>query len=309
MFTFRYHLVSLAAVFVALAVGILLGAAISGKLGDAEDALTKDRIDSLNEQLAQERLRTSAAEQSSEATREVLEDAYPALMESRLDGQGYAVVFLGPVDGDVRSAVERTLADAGAGSPVRLVALDTPVDAEALDSTLNGDEELARYSEGDGDFGALGDALGQELVDGEDTGTPLWTALSGELVEERTGSTTGEVDGVVVVRSWRPPTDDADAAEDPEAQATETLFEGVLNGVLGSEVPVIGVEASDAEVSAIPDFAHAGMSSVDDVDNTMGRLALALLLAGGQPGHYGVKETATDGAVPPIEPVVTTTGG
>ena len=51
------------------------------------------------------------------------------------------------------------------------------------------------------------------------------------------------------------------------------------------------------------------MSSVDDVDTTVGRLALALLLAGGQPGHYGVKETATDGAVPPIEPVVTTTGG
>ena len=308
MFTFRYHLVSLAAVFVALAVGILLGAAISGKLGDAEDALTKDRIDSLNDQLAQERLRSAAAEQNSEATREVLEDAYPALMESRLDGQGHAVVFLGPVDGDVRSAIERTLADAGAGSPVRLIALDSPVDAEALESTLqNGDEELVRYADSEGDFGALGEALGQELVEGE--GTPLWTALSGQLIEERTGSTSGEVDGVVIVRSWRPPTDGGDSADDPEAQASETLFEGVLNGVLASEVPVIGVETSDAEVSAIPDYAHAGMSSVDDVDTTVGRLALALLLAGGQPGHYGVKETATDGAVPPIEPVVTTTGG
>ena len=308
MFTFRYHLVSLAAVFVALAVGILLGAAISGKLGDAEDALTKDRIDSLNDQLAQERLRSAAAEQNSEATREVLEDAYPALMESRLEGQGHAVVFLGPVDGDVRSAIERTLADAGAGSPVRLIALDSPVDAEALESTLqNGDEELVRYAGSEGDFGALGEALGQELVEGE--GTPLWTALSGELIEERTGSTSSEVDGVVVVRSWKPPTDDGDSADDAEAQATETLFEGVLNGILGNEVPVIGVETSDAEESAIPDYAQAGMSSVDDVDTTVGRLALALLLAGGEPGHYGVKETATDGAVPPIEPVTTTTGG
>jgi hypothetical protein len=308
MFTFRYHLVSLAAVFAALAVGILLGAAISGKLGDAEDALTKDRIDSLNDQLAQERLRSAAAEQSSEATREVLEDAYPALMESRLDGQGLAVVFLGPVDGDVRSTVERTLADAGAGSPVRLIALDTPVDAEALENTLmNGDEELLRFAGNDGDFGALGDALGRELVEGE--GTPLWTALSGQLIEERTGSTSSEVEGVVVVRSWTPPTEGGDSSEDPEVQATETLFEGVLNGVLGSEVPVIGVETSDAEESVIPDYAQAGMSSVDDVDTTVGRLALALLLGGGRPGHYGIKETATDGAVPPIEPVTTTTGG
>jgi hypothetical protein len=307
MFTFRYHLVSLAAVFVALAVGILLGAAISGKLGDAEDALTKDRIDSLNDQLAQERVRSAAAEQSSEATREVLEDAYPALMESRLEGRGFAVVFLGPVDGDVRAAVERTLADGGAGSPVRLIALDSPVDAEALAGALDGDEELARFADNEGDFGALGDALGRELVEGE--GTPLWTALSGHLIEERTGSTSGEVDGVVVVRSWSPPTDNGDSGEDPEVQATETLFEGVMNGLLGSDVPVVGVETSDAEVSAIPYYAQAGTSSVDDVETTVGRLALGMLLAGGRPGHYGVKETATDGAVPPIEPVVTTTGG
>jgi Copper transport outer membrane protein, MctB len=307
MFTFRYHLVSLAAVFLALAVGILLGAAISGKLGDAEDALTKDRIDSLNEQLAQERVRSANAERTSEAAREVLEDAYPALMEGRLEGRGFAVLFLGPVDDDIRSAVDRALADAGAGSPVRLVALDTPVDPQALEDALNGDEELARFAESDGDFGELGDALGQELVEGE--GTPVWSALSAELIEERTGSTSVDVDGAVVIRSWTGAADGEVTPEDPEEQATETLFEGLLSGILGADVPVVGVETSDAEESAIPDYARAGFSSVDDVDMTVGRLALALLLAGGQPGHYGVKQTATDGVVPPIEPVTTTTGG
>ena len=305
MFTFRYHLVSLAAVFVALTVGILLGAAISGKLGDAEDALTKDRIDSLNEQLAQERVRSANAERSNEATREVLEDAYPALMDSRLEGQAFAVLFLGPVDGDVRSAVERTLADAGAGSPVRLIALDTPIDRLALEEALTADEELAQFAEDDGDFGELGEELGRELVEGE--GTPLWSALSAQLIEERTGSTSLEADGVVVARSWAGPSDGEDSADDLEVQATETLFDGLLGGVLGSDVPAVGVETLAAEVSAIPDYARAGASSVDDVDATVGRLALALLLAGGRPGHYGVKETATDGVVPPVEPVVTTT--
>jgi Copper transport outer membrane protein, MctB len=307
MFTFRYHLVSLAAVFIALAVGILLGAAISGKLGDAEDALVENRLDSLNEQLAEERMRSANAERANEATRQVLEDAYPALMENRLEGQGFAVLFLGPVDSDVRAAVERTLADADAGSPVRLIAVDTPLDPVALDSALNGDDELAQYATEDGDFGALGDALGQELVAGE--GTPLWSALSAELIEERTGSTSAEVEGAVAVRSWTQPTDGEESSADAEAQATETFFEGLLGGMLGADVPVVGAETSDAERSAIPDFAQAGASSVDDVDTTIGRLALALLLAGGQPGHYGLKETATDGVVPPIEPVVPTTGG
>ena len=307
MFTFRYHLVSLAAVFIALALGILLGAAISGKLGDAEDALTKDRIDSLNEQLAQERARTADAERANEATRQVLEDAYPALMDQRLAGRGYAVLFLGPVDGEMRSAVERTLADSDAGSPVRLVALDTPLDPQALDDALNGNEELARYAESGDDYGALGEALGRELVDGE--GSPLWSALSGQLVEERTGATSGEVEGVVVVRSWTPSTDSGDSIDEPEAQATETLFDGLLTGIMGADVPLVAVETSDALEPTAAEYTREGASSVDDVDTTIGRLALALLLAGGQPGHYGVKESATDGAVPPIEPVTTTTGG
>jgi hypothetical protein len=307
MFTFRYHLVSLAAVFIALAVGILLGAAISGKLGDAENALTKDRLDSLNDQLAQERVRSANAERTSEATRDVLEDAYPALMENRLDGRGFAVLFLGPVNPDVRSAVERTLADAGAGTPVRLIALDTPVDAVALEDALNGDEDLAQFAASDGNFSELGNALGNEMVTGE--GTPLWSALSAQLVEERTGSTSAEVDGAVVVRSWTDPADGTESDDDLDAQATETLFEGLLEGMLSEDVPVVGVETSDAEESVIAEYAQAGASSVDDVDSTAGRLALALLLADGRPGHYGVKETATDGVVPPIDPVVTTTGG
>jgi hypothetical protein len=307
MFTFRYHIVSLAAVFIALTVGILLGVAISGKLGDAEDALTKDRIKSLSDQLAQERTRASDAERQNEAARQVLEDAYPALMDRRLEGRGFAVLFLGPVDGDIRSAVERTLTDADAGSPVRLIALDTPIDPEELDAALNGDEELARFAEGGGDFGALGEALGRELVERE--GTPLWSTLSGQLIEERSGATIVGVDGAVVVRSWTPQEDTGDGTEEPDVRSTESLFEGLLAGVQGMGVPVVGVETTGAADSAIAEFARLGLSSVDDVDATVGRLALALLLGGGQPGHYGVKDSAADGVVPPIDPVVTTTSG
>ena len=183
MFDFRYHVVSLAAVFIALAVGILLGAAISGKLGDAEDALMKDRLASVNDQLAQERARSDLVERRSDAAQELLSGAYPSLMDGKLDGKGYTVLFLGPVDGGVRSAVERTLSDSGAGSPVRLVALDTPVDPDELDAKLNGDDQLARYAQSGGDFGDLGEALGRDLVQGD--GTPLWTSLSSSLIEER----------------------------------------------------------------------------------------------------------------------------
>jgi hypothetical protein len=306
MFDFRYHLVSLAAVFIALAVGILLGAAISGKLGDAENALMKDRVKSMSEQLTQERARSDIIERRSEAAEELLTDAYPALMANRLEGKGFAVLFLGPVDGSVRSALERALADADAGSPVRLVALDTPVDPQELDSALQGDELLARYAEGGDDFGSLGEALGRDLIEGNDT--PLWTALSSRLIAERSGTTSIPVDGAVVVQTWHEPDSEGDADQQSRTRATESLFEGLMRGLESTSLPVVGVQTTSAE-GDLALFRQQGVSSVDDVDTLAGRLALALLLEGAQPGHYGVKDSATDGVAPPIEPVTTTTGG
>jgi hypothetical protein len=306
MFDFRYHLVSLAAVFIALAVGILLGAAISGKLGDAENALMKDRVKSVSDQLAQERSRSDIIERRSEAAQELLTDAYPALMANRLAEKGFAVLFLGPVDGSVRSAVERALADADAGSPVRLVALDSPVDPQELDSALQGDELLAQYAEGGDDFGALGEALGRDLIEG--AGTPLWTKLSSSLIEERSGTTSTPVDGAIVVETWKEPDAPGDADQQSRTRATESLFEGLMRGLESTSLPVVGVQTIGAETDLVL-FRQQGVSSVDDVDTLAGRLALALLLQGAQPGHYGVKDSATDGVAPPIEPVPTTTGG
>jgi hypothetical protein len=307
MFDFRYHLVSLAAVFIALAVGILLGAAISGKLGDAEDALTKAQLESVNDQLTQERARSDIIERRSQAAQDLLAGAYPALMDGRLEGKGFAVLFLGPVDGSVRSAVERTLADAGAGSPVRLVALDTPVDPQELDSALEGDEQLAKYAQGGDDFGDLGEALGRDLIEGD--GTPLWTMLSSRLIEERSGTTSTTVDGAVVVQTWHEPDPQGDAEQQSRTRSTESLFEGLVRGLENAGLPVVGVETIGAE-SDVALYRQQGVSSVDDVDTLAGRLALALLLGGAQPGHYGIKDSATDGVAPAVTAVpITTTGG
>jgi hypothetical protein len=304
MFDFRYHLVSLAAVFIALAVGILVGAAISGKLGDAENAFSRDRIDALNNQLSLERAKTQSVEKRGAAASQLVEAAYPALMTDRLAGKSFAVIFVGPVKGELRSAIERTLNDAGAGSPVRLIAVDTPVDPTALDNALKGQSDLAQFAQSGDDFAPLGETLGAELIEGG--GTPSWSALSSELVQERTGSTSTPVDGAIVIRSWTP-TSDGSAQQKSQTQATESLLDGILSGLGKSGTPVVGVETSTSSESAIDLYRRQGIASVDDVDTAAGRLALAILLAGGQDGHYGLKDSASDGIVPPIEAVTATT--
>jgi hypothetical protein len=302
MFTWRYHVASLAAVFLALAVGILLGVAVSGKVSDATQALNADERDRLRQELEQTRERADLSDRRRASAESLVESAYPTLMEGRLEDRRFAILFLGPVQGDVRSALERTLADAGSGRPVRLIALDTPIDAGELDETLAGNETLAAYAEDGDDFGSLGEALGRELIEGGET--PLWSALSAELVEERSGSSSLAADGAIVVRSWSaPPSDNVDDAQG--ARSTGTLLDGLLEGVKDTGFPVLGVETSVllGEDSQIDLYRQQGISSVDNVDTLAGRLALALLLAGGQPGHYGLKDSATDGVMPPVEPL------
>jgi hypothetical protein len=300
LFDLRYHAASLVAVFLALAVGVLLGVAISGKVSDTQESAQQAIIDQLNEDLDRERERTADAGRRGEAAERLVAEAYKTLMEGRLEGKRFAVLFLGGVDGELRSAVERALADAGSGAPLRMTALSLPIDPKPFEDYLVGRADLSSIAVDD--VGDLGRGLAIELVEGGST--PLWNALADELVEERFGATFIAVDGAIVVRSWIPDTS-GDIQVVTRRRASETLIDGLLDGLDGAGVPVVGVETAStaADESAIDLFRGHGISSVDDVDAAAGRLALALLLAGGEPGHYGIKESASDGVTPSIEPV------
>ena len=121
---------------------------------------------------------------------------------------------------------------------------------------------------------------------------PLWDALEGEIVEERVGDFSDPVDGVVVMRT-----------AEPQSGDTARFLAGLYQGLGSAGAPVVGVEPSRVDVSTIPVFQRHRLSTVDGIDTELGRLALVLLLAGADPGDYGVRDTADDGIVPPIVPL------
>ncbi len=304
MFGLRYHVASLAAVFVALAVGILLGVAVSGKVTDAGEDLELQNLQLANENLQSELDASRAAEQAAtqrgEGAEELFTRAYPTLMDGRLEGKNVAVIFLGPADGSVRADVEGALADADAGAPTRVVALDVPVDPGELAAALEGDELLTGYADDEGDFSDLGRDLGREVAEEDET---LWTMLQSQLVEEQSGSASAPIDAAVVVSTWMPPEDGGDEGSSGEAEATGSLMAGLVSGLDSAGIPVVGVAGSDDPSSILEAYRDQGISSVDAIDDPSGRLALALLLAGAEPGHYGLGDGAADGVIPPIEPL------
>jgi hypothetical protein len=285
MFDLRYHVASLTAVFLALVIGILVGVGISdrGLLDTAKKSLLEQRVARLQTQLDQASKSSAVSQREQRAAQLYINETYPVLVRNRLRAKRIAVVFVGSVDGGLRSTIERTLTDAGA-QQTRLRALKMPVDVRSVEAKLAASAAADGYL-GRGKLGDLGRALGEELVSGGDT--PLWDALTDTLVEERVGGEKQPVDGVVVARTVS-----------PQRGATSRFLFGLYQGLTSARAAV-GVEATDAPFSAVGVYGSAGMASVDDIDKPSGRLSLVLVLAGAPPAQYGLKPSA-DESLPPF---------
>ena len=291
MFDLRYHVASLAAVFLALIIGIVVGVGISGKgfVSDSERSLFNQRIADLNGRLDSATRRGADLARAQRAAQAFVSESYPVLMSGRMAGQSVALVFAGPIDGRVSSLVEQALGDAGGEPPLRVRALKLPIDLAAIRAALAKRPLLAALAT-QRRIGDLGRRLGQDIVSGGDTS--LWPLLSDVLLEERSGPDRPPVDAVVLERTVP-----------PQEGVTGRFLGGFYAGLGSAGVPAVGVERTAIADSAIEPFSKADLSTVDDLDTEPGRLALVLLLGGGSPGQYGLKSTAKNGILPPIAPV------
>jgi hypothetical protein len=300
VFDLRYHVVSLAAVFLALVLGVLLGVGISetGRVDDVERDAYEARIGDLERRLDAAAEQELATEGQRKASETLFDQAYPLFMADRLAGQRVVTVFVGSSgpDNAARRGLEQMLEDGDNNGPFRFRTLEVPFDADAIEGALDGNAELARFS-GRRNLGELGEQLAKELTgDGE---TPLWDELSPLIVAEETGIGRQAPDAVVVVRT-----------ADPQQAETAAVLAGFYRGLASGSVPAVGVEATETDPSAVPVYERLGLSSVDAIDTDVGRLAAALVLSGSPSGNYGVKALSKDGVLPtPVEPVETTTVG
>ena len=291
MFDLRYHVASLAAVFLMLVVGILIGVGISGRgfVDDAERNRFNARIAGLEEQADAAEATADDFERRQKAAKDFVESAYPVLVEGRLAGKNVAVAVLGSVEQGSFRFVERAIGDA-----------DGRVDADA-----SGDASPpARCHRGRAGGPARARRLRGRRASRESRPGPRPRARdrtarrrSGthspvEIVEEQSGGLSGPVDGVVVIRP-----------AEPQEGGSARFLAGFYQGLGSTGEPVVGVEPARVEQSAIPVFQRYGLSTVDGIESELGQLALVLLLSNADPGHYGVRDSATNGILPPIEPL------
>jgi hypothetical protein len=271
----RYHATSLVAVFLALAVGILIGAEFGG------DALTQTRKDLEHSLVGNlQDARSQADELSGELGRsdEFGERVYPVLTRDRLAEMRIGIVALGGLPGDITAAVEDAIAPTGA-KLVGVGVVREPVDVNGLASDLSKTRFAELRTEPD-QLTELGTGLGRQLV----LGGTLTEVVRGHLFSRASGSF-GELDAVIVVR---------DQPEDmgPVQKGRVTQLEtAMLGGITATRVPTVGIETTTTEPSSVSFFVANDLSTVDDVDLTAGKLAMVFSLLGAE-GSFGVKGSA-----------------
>ena len=271
----RYHATSLIAVFLALAVGILIGAEFGG------DALTETRKNleqSLVGNLQDARSRADDLSGELGRANEFDEKVYPVLTRERLLGRRIAILALGNLPSDITGEVEEALAPTG-GRLVGVGVVREPVDVNGLAEDL-AQTRLADLRTNPDALTELGTGLGRQLV----VGGALPEVVRDHLFSRTSGSF-GGLDGVIVVR------DQPEEMGMAQREKTNQLEAGLMNGITRTRVPAVGVETSTDDTSNVPFFQTSDLASVDDVDLKAGQLAMVFAMLGAD-GSFGVKGSA-----------------
>lgn len=271
----RYHATSLIAVFLALAIGIVIGAVLGG---DAIDNTRKDLEQSLTGNLQDAREQADDLRGELGRANELSSRVYPVLVRDRLRGRRIGLVAFGDLPGDVYGAIEDALEPAG-GRLVGVGVVREPVDVRGLAADL-AKTRFANVARDADAQTALGVGLGRQLVRGGN----LLEPVRGHLFSRASGNF-GGLDAVIVVR---------DQPQDmgPVQRSVAARIEaGIASGITATRAPAVGVEATGSEPSSISFFAGSDLASVDDVDLVAGRLATVFALLGAE-GSFGVKDSA-----------------
>ncbi|HEX8075454.1 MAG TPA: copper transporter [Thermoleophilaceae bacterium] len=270
MLDFRYHALSLVAVFLALAIGIVLGSS----LGDTVVSnANKDIASSLRGDVIDARRDAREAAAAVGQRERFLDAAFPRIAGGALRGQTVAIVSSGALPGGVQSDIREAIRNAG-GTLGSVSQVQGPPDVAELGRAVGRRFEDLRSD--DPRLRKLGRRLGSALVKGGKLARRLHNSFPDRFGRER-----GRADAIALYR-------DPGAERSP---AVRQLEQGLIEGLRAAGRPVVGVETTDADPSQIPFFSNLGLSSVDDVDSGGGRAALALALAGAS-GSFGYKKSA-----------------
>lgn len=305
MISFRYHIVTVVAVFLALAIGLLAGSAfVQPELVDQLQAQTdqlREDLRARDQALTEVRADVAALDGFAEAT-------LPYLTSDRLVGTQVVVVSQEGVEDAVLGQTQRSLVDSGA-EVLAVLAARNELASQDPETQSGLAEILQRPDAVPEDLPSLAAAaIAERLALGNGIGSPSEDLLNellsaGFLAPVGTGVSEADLEEIgatgqlVVVLG-------GGTVEEP-VLPLEEFGVPLVRSLAALEVPVAAGESSTTLVpfvGLIREDGTDGTVTVDDLDLSMGGAALVLgleaLLERGEGGAYGFKDGAEP--LPPL---------
>lgn len=269
----RYHAASLAAVFIALAVGILIGI---GLADDVVSSASEELEASLRSDLKAAEGRADDLQSQLDRSDRFSIQILPEALAGRLAGRRIAIVELGGSDEDLVAAAHDAVESAD-GQVAAVAQIALPPDEQAMLDDLP--ERYARIRHDPDALTRIGETVGRELSGGG----PVIRAIERSLFVRFSGSLR-DVDGLVIARI--PP-----ELDPGDRNAADSFEAAILDGVAGSGTDASGAELTTTDPGTLAPFIDAGIATVDDLDLPAGEVALVYVLDGVR-GNFGVKDQA-----------------
>ena len=316
MIDFRYHLVSIVAVFLALAIGIVLGS--TELQGHTIDVLQSTSA-SLNDRLNAANAQHASDQQAIGADQQFLQTAESRLLDKELDGDRLVIITEPGAPGSVIDGIKQAAGIAGA-TVTGVVALqpkfnDLSGATQSNLSTIN--NTLAST-----DDTVLAAAADPQTVYQQQAAQLIATAILNKTASSGLSAAAGqtllaayEQGGYLTVSDATvpatlavivtPQTVPADGQNDPGNQVLLALAQQFA---LGSAATIVagssaGSSPAGSAISVLRSSSVSGeVSSVDDADTTLGQIssiwALAEQKAGEKPNSYGIWGASAVSPVP-----------
>jgi len=289
MYNIRYHIASLVSVFIALALGLVLGGLI---VDDGTARSNQAIVESLQADFAAVREQSAKTQKENDLLSHFINESTPLTIQGQLSG--YAVIVM---QGETKATDEVTRVVTLAGGTVIPVSLDEEKLAAALPESATATliDELAKSKTEEGAFDAtaeLARELAKEWTDHTLTVRPYTDALTGE--------------GILVMPALDWATTQVLGAVEPtgtKEEIVQTLSLEVLQAMsdLGFSAVVASVD-SEADVPLPELQGTQPLSTLNALGTPIGSYTLVSLLKGAQPGVYGTMKGAVSSfALMPVE--------
>jgi Copper transport outer membrane protein, MctB len=276
-FDFRYHALSLIAVLIALAVGLLLGVAIGDK-GLVSSAETNLR-QSLRGQVHHYQQQVSTLKSELNDATDVQQQLYSVAVGGQLSDKRIGVIGLGSLPNSIVQNTIDALKESG-GRVSSQSEIGFPLNLGKLGAKAKG-TRYATLGIDPGLVQAFAKRIAIQIADGRGG---LLRQVQGTLLTNDSNGQLDGVSGIVLYRADPPKLSDADAA------TVKAFDDGLIAGFVARGVPVVGVQQSDTDPSQIDWYKHYdALSTVDDIDEITGKISLVYALGGLLHGNYGTR--------------------